>query len=163
MFASIPNFTEFYSEDINKGMECIRLLNEIIGKHTRRKRVIYYNIVLLQICIYVHWKWVLRAHIKYSYMILFFPFTHCYFRGGGGLHNMKSVIQEVKAVRTGVSFDVMWSMYPHIFILFILYTIYVVYTLYMNRLYIIYLWHGLCGYLLFYYIVSVKCIYVEFD
>lgn len=33
MFASIPNFTEFYSEDINKGMECIRLLNEIIGKN----------------------------------------------------------------------------------------------------------------------------------
>lgn len=32
MFASIPNFTEFYSEDINKGMECIRLLNEIIGE-----------------------------------------------------------------------------------------------------------------------------------
>lgn len=31
MFASIPNFTEFYSEDVNKGMECIRLLNEIIG------------------------------------------------------------------------------------------------------------------------------------
>nr|CAD7196395.1 unnamed protein product [Timema douglasi] len=31
MFASIPNFTEFYSEDINKGMECIRLLNEIIA------------------------------------------------------------------------------------------------------------------------------------
>lgn len=29
---SIPNFTEFYSEDVNKGMECIRLLNEIIGK-----------------------------------------------------------------------------------------------------------------------------------
>ncbi|KAL0271987.1 UNVERIFIED_CONTAM: hypothetical protein PYX00_005133 [Menopon gallinae] len=31
MFASIPNFTEFYSEDINKGVECIRLLNEIIA------------------------------------------------------------------------------------------------------------------------------------
>lgn len=31
MFASIPNFTDFYSEDINKGVECIRLLNEIIG------------------------------------------------------------------------------------------------------------------------------------
>jgi adenylate cyclase 8 len=30
MFASIPSFTHFYSEDINKGMECIRLLNEII-------------------------------------------------------------------------------------------------------------------------------------
>lgn len=31
-FVSIPNFTEFYSEDVNKGMECIRLLNEIIGE-----------------------------------------------------------------------------------------------------------------------------------
>ncbi|KAF2879864.1 hypothetical protein ILUMI_26321 [Ignelater luminosus] len=31
LFASIPNFIEFYSEDINKGMECIRLLNEIIA------------------------------------------------------------------------------------------------------------------------------------
>lgn len=31
MFASIPNFIDFYSEDINKGMECIRLLNEIIA------------------------------------------------------------------------------------------------------------------------------------
>lgn len=33
LFASIPNFTEFYSEDVNKGMECIRLLNEIIGEY----------------------------------------------------------------------------------------------------------------------------------
>jgi len=32
LFASIPNFTQFYSEDVNRGMECIRLLNEIIGK-----------------------------------------------------------------------------------------------------------------------------------
>ena len=31
LFASIPNFTDFYSEDVNEGMECIRLLNEIIG------------------------------------------------------------------------------------------------------------------------------------
>lgn len=31
MFASIPNFTEFYSEDVNRGVECIRLLNEIIA------------------------------------------------------------------------------------------------------------------------------------
>ena len=32
MFASIPNYKEFYNEnDINKqGLECIRLLNEII-------------------------------------------------------------------------------------------------------------------------------------
>lgn len=31
MFATIPNFIDFYSEDINKGIECIRLLNEIIA------------------------------------------------------------------------------------------------------------------------------------
>ena len=30
LFASIPNFTDFYSEDVNEGVECIRLLNEII-------------------------------------------------------------------------------------------------------------------------------------
>ncbi|XP_043207445.1 adenylyl cyclase 78C-like [Amphibalanus amphitrite] len=30
LFASIPNFDCFYSEDINKGLECIRVLNEII-------------------------------------------------------------------------------------------------------------------------------------
>jgi adenylate cyclase 8 len=36
LFASIPNFTEFYSEDINKGLECIRLLNEIIGEETSK-------------------------------------------------------------------------------------------------------------------------------
>ncbi|GIX88013.1 adenylate cyclase type 8 [Caerostris extrusa] len=30
LFASIPNFASFYSEDINNGVECIRLLNEII-------------------------------------------------------------------------------------------------------------------------------------
>ena len=30
LFASIPNFTEFYSEDINEGVKCICLLNEII-------------------------------------------------------------------------------------------------------------------------------------
>ena len=30
LFASIPNFTEFYSEVVNEGVECIRLLNEII-------------------------------------------------------------------------------------------------------------------------------------
>ncbi|CAG2167213.1 unnamed protein product [Oppiella nova] len=30
LFASIPNFANFYSEDVNNGVECIRLLNEII-------------------------------------------------------------------------------------------------------------------------------------
>ena len=39
MFASVPNFTEFYSEDVNKGMECIRLLNEIIGNALETKNV----------------------------------------------------------------------------------------------------------------------------
>jgi adenylate cyclase 8 len=29
-FASIPNFKDFYSEDIENGKECIRILNEII-------------------------------------------------------------------------------------------------------------------------------------
>lgn len=49
MFASVPNFTEFYSEDVNKGMECIRLLNEIIGlykkifakKKTKLKKLVF--------------------------------------------------------------------------------------------------------------------------
>ncbi|KAF5271309.1 hypothetical protein FQA39_LY08107 [Lamprigera yunnana] len=31
LFASIPNFIDFFSEDMNKGVECIRLLNEIIA------------------------------------------------------------------------------------------------------------------------------------
>ncbi|KAG1666471.1 Adenylate cyclase type 8 [Nymphon striatum] len=31
MFASVPNFHEFYSEDVNQGLECIRVLNEIIS------------------------------------------------------------------------------------------------------------------------------------
>ncbi|KAK9712968.1 Adenylate and Guanylate cyclase catalytic domain [Popillia japonica] len=31
LFASIPNFSDFYSEVVNKGMECIRVLNEIIA------------------------------------------------------------------------------------------------------------------------------------
>lgn len=30
MFASIPNFQDFYSEDIENGKACIRVLNEII-------------------------------------------------------------------------------------------------------------------------------------
>ena len=31
MFASIPGFWEFYNESYKEGMECLRLLNEIIG------------------------------------------------------------------------------------------------------------------------------------
>jgi adenylate cyclase 8 len=30
MFASIPNFKDFYSEDVENGKACIRVLNEII-------------------------------------------------------------------------------------------------------------------------------------
>lgn len=33
MFASIPNFQDFYSEDIDNGKACIRILNEIICKY----------------------------------------------------------------------------------------------------------------------------------
>lgn len=39
MFASIPNFKEFYDEnDVNKqGLECLRLLNEIICEFDKVK------------------------------------------------------------------------------------------------------------------------------
>lgn len=46
MFASVPDFKEFYTEcDINKeGLECLRLLNEIIADfdevNHRRKRLL---------------------------------------------------------------------------------------------------------------------------
>jgi len=41
MFASIPNFAEFYNEsEINKqGLECLRLLNEIINDFDDVSRV----------------------------------------------------------------------------------------------------------------------------
>ncbi len=41
MFASIPNFKEFYVQsDINKdGLECLRLLNEIIAEFDLVSRV----------------------------------------------------------------------------------------------------------------------------
>lgn len=32
MFAGIPNFHEFYSEENGKAIDCMRLLNEIISK-----------------------------------------------------------------------------------------------------------------------------------
>ena len=42
MFASIPNYKEFYTEnDINKqGLECIRLLNEIICDFDKVRRIL---------------------------------------------------------------------------------------------------------------------------
>ena len=45
---SIPNFTEFYSEDVNKGMECIRLLNEIIGNINIYAQRFYLNAWVLK-------------------------------------------------------------------------------------------------------------------
>lgn len=41
MFASVPNFKEFYTEcDINKeGLECLRLLNEIIADFDEVSRI----------------------------------------------------------------------------------------------------------------------------
>ena len=47
MFASIPNYKEFYDEnDVNKqGLECLRLLNEIICDFD--KVCVYVNIYLL--------------------------------------------------------------------------------------------------------------------
>ena len=60
LFASIPNFTQFYSEDVNRGMECIRLLNEIIGKLliTYLNNLLYYS--------WEHLKSILRNILKFK-------------------------------------------------------------------------------------------------
>ena len=54
MFASIPNYKEFYDEsDVNKqGLECLRLLNEIIcdfdkvGKRGKFSKCTFVNIIV---------------------------------------------------------------------------------------------------------------------
>ena len=48
MFANIPNYKEFYNEnDINKqGLECIRLLNEIICDFDLVSRNSYFSCIL---------------------------------------------------------------------------------------------------------------------
>lgn len=38
MFATIANFFEFYAEQYNDGVECLRLLNEIIADFDEVKR-----------------------------------------------------------------------------------------------------------------------------
>ncbi|KAB7502467.1 Adenylate cyclase type 2, partial [Armadillidium nasatum] len=51
MFASIPNYTEFYDEtDVNKqGLECLRLLNEIICDYDKvRDRTEHYLVILVE-------------------------------------------------------------------------------------------------------------------
>lgn len=50
MFASIPNYKEFYDEnDVNKqGLECLRLLNEIICDFDKVIKKIKYIKTILQ-------------------------------------------------------------------------------------------------------------------
>lgn len=49
LFASIPSFANFYSEDVNNGVECIRLLNEIIFDFDQVR-----HFPLLLVCFSVH-------------------------------------------------------------------------------------------------------------
>jgi len=43
MFATIANFFEFYAELYNDGVECLRLLNEIIADFDEVQRVLLHN------------------------------------------------------------------------------------------------------------------------
>jgi len=100
MFASIPNFTEFYSEDINKGMECIRLLNEIIGKPASHKQGINYNGI--GIYIYMYYTYYIE-NIIFVLKYIISPLFPVYLLltlviGEGALQNMKSLIQMIEAV-----------------------------------------------------------------
>ena len=61
MFASIPNFTEFYSEDVNKGMECIRLLNEIIGNKSPAA-IESISFLKFKTEIWQHWQWISTSY-----------------------------------------------------------------------------------------------------
>lgn len=49
MFASIPDFKEFYTEsDVNKeGLECLRLLNEIIADFDEVSKCQYRNCCII--------------------------------------------------------------------------------------------------------------------
>ena len=46
MFATIANFFEFYAELYNDGVECLRLLNEIIADFDEVERAIVIDNVL---------------------------------------------------------------------------------------------------------------------
>ena len=64
MFASIPNYKEFYDEsDVNKqGLECLRLLNEIICDFDKVKyQILIHDCSLTQI--YIYW---LQYDIMYN-------------------------------------------------------------------------------------------------
>lgn len=96
MFASIPNFTEFYSEDINKGMECIRLLNEIIGKPARHKHGIHYNGIGIYTLDTIEYIILVLKYIT-SPLFLVYPLLILVL-GEGALQNIKSLIQVIEAV-----------------------------------------------------------------
>lgn len=46
LFASMPNFSDFYSEDTvnNQGLECLRFLNEVISDFDAVSHLIYYTL-----------------------------------------------------------------------------------------------------------------------
>ena len=55
MFASIPNFSDFYTEEgiNNGGIECLRILNEIISDFDSVSTPAGFNIVCVDLCIHV--------------------------------------------------------------------------------------------------------------
>ena len=76
IFASIPNFDEFYSEDnINDGgKECIRFLNEIIND---------FDEVQLDYWIINKWRWITNLNMS-KQMIAHVYLFNFFFWGGGG-------------------------------------------------------------------------------
>ena len=75
IFASIPNFDEFYSEDnINDGgKECIRFLNEIIND---------FDEVQLDYWIINKWRWI--TNLNMSKQMIAHVYLFNFFLGGGG-------------------------------------------------------------------------------
>ena len=79
IFASIPNFDEFYSEDnINDGgKECIRFLNEIIND---------FDEVQLDYWIINKWRWITNLNMSKQMIahVYLFNYYYYFFEGGGG-------------------------------------------------------------------------------
>ena len=77
IFASIPNFDEFYSEDnINDGgKECIRFLNEIIND---------FDEVQLDYWIINKWRWITNLNMSKQMIAHVYLFNFFFLGGGGG-------------------------------------------------------------------------------
>lgn len=77
MFASIPDFKEFYTEsDVNKeGLECLRLLNEIIADFDEVTRKI-----------------LLHSNIPCCFLFLFASITHSSDTSNDNCNHMKSIL-----------------------------------------------------------------------